>query len=330
MANDESPIDVSKLTYEGIVNDGTPRSMALLLCAKALFKGELAMMPEDYIAALVFDAFHETLVVLDDTPLLLGAITFRPFRELGFVEIAFVAVNNERASRGIGGAMMSRLKEWMRRRRIYHILTCADNDAVGFFRKQGYHDLIVLRKESYVGIIKEYQRVVLMECILHPSINYLHTRRHVVAQAFALLDVVAAVSSDQLPPTRNRRRPVGFRLPEGSPTVAATAAATDLKAVQRDCAMYADVLSSVRARCGDTVDLRHVIERLALDPGTPYYITPYIFAADCRRAFTEAKRRAGGDMSIIERIDSAESLMLRLLGDVYGSWRARVNATRDE
>ena len=62
--------------------------------------------------------------------------------------------------------------------KITHLLTFADNNAVGYFTKQGFSKEITLSKESWSGYIKEYDGGTFMEGLLDPSITY--TRFHEV------------------------------------------------------------------------------------------------------------------------------------------------------
>lgn len=322
-----APVELSRLQFEGIVNDGSLRSMSLLLSAKELYKAELTDMPQDYIAALVFDSYHETLCVIDGVELL-GGITYRCFRELGFVEIAFVAVRKDRASHGVGGQMMSHLKEWMRRRRIYHILACADLAAVGFFRKLGFNDEIVLPEGAYKGYIKEYLRVLLMECVITDAVPMLQTRQTLKLQLEAMVNVVASVCSDFTSVTPEGRREPGYQRP-AAPASLRAASVVDLDAVVRYADEYRAVIEDAKAASpgGATLlDLSAVEARLANTAERPYYVTPYMFAADCRRAFRAARAHAGDREGDVAAIDAYEKSMLLSLGPVYRKWRAGTDA----
>lgn len=48
-------------------------------------------MPKDYIVRLVFDRNHQALGIIKGTEVV-GGIAFRPFKEQGFLEIAFLAI----------------------------------------------------------------------------------------------------------------------------------------------------------------------------------------------------------------------------------------------
>jgi len=48
----------------------------------------------------------------------------------------------------------------------------ADNNAVGYFQKQGFTKELTLHRERWAGLIKDYDGGTLMECVLHPKLPY--------------------------------------------------------------------------------------------------------------------------------------------------------------
>jgi histone acetyltransferase len=55
---------------------------------------------------------------------------------------------------------------------LTHFLTYADNNAVGYFQKQGFTREITLPRERWCGYIKDYDGGTLMECVIHPKVPY--------------------------------------------------------------------------------------------------------------------------------------------------------------
>jgi len=55
---------------------------------------------------------------------------------------------------------------------LTHFLTYADNNAVGYFLKQGFTKTITLSRDVWGGFIKDYDGGTLMECVLHPRLPY--------------------------------------------------------------------------------------------------------------------------------------------------------------
>jgi histone acetyltransferase len=48
--------------------------------------------------------------------------------------------------------------------KIFHLLTYADNSAIGYFKPQGFSTRIRLEGEKWVHCIKDYQVSTLMHC----------------------------------------------------------------------------------------------------------------------------------------------------------------------
>lgn len=76
-------------------------------------------MPKDYITRLVFNPYHET-IMLFETPQppnvspLVGGICFRKFPEVHLIEIAFCAVAGAKKYVGHGSLLMNHLKEYVK------------------------------------------------------------------------------------------------------------------------------------------------------------------------------------------------------------------------
>ena len=74
---------------------------------------------------------------------------------------------------------------------LEYFLTYADNFAIGYFQKQGFSKHISMPKERWVGFIKDYDGGTLMECYIHPAIQYPNVREMVNKQRQFILDVAA-------------------------------------------------------------------------------------------------------------------------------------------
>ena len=80
--------------------------------------------------------------------------------------------------KGYGTLMMNHLKDLMVARcKIHHLLTYADEFAIGYFQKQDFITDIALPVERYKGHIKDYEGATLMGCQLHPRIIYTRGKR---------------------------------------------------------------------------------------------------------------------------------------------------------
>jgi len=174
-------------------------------------------MPKDYIVRLVFDRRHKSLAVLSDDALhrggddeIIGGICYRPYAEMRFAEIAFCAVNGSHQVKGYGTKLMNLLKRHAVTEGIDYFITYADNYAIGYFKKQGFTKVITMPKSRYHGLIKDYDGANMMECYIHPSINYTRIPDMVHAQREFILTRIRAVSrSDKTiyPPLRPNWNP---------------------------------------------------------------------------------------------------------------------------
>lgn len=60
----------------------------------------------------------------------------------------------------------------MQRRKVEYLMTYADNLALGYFRKQGFTKDCRMPTERWKGYIKDYEGGTMMECYVHPTIDY--------------------------------------------------------------------------------------------------------------------------------------------------------------
>lgn len=142
-----------------------------LLDLKNVFAHRLPRMPKDYIAQQVFDGKHKTLALIKYARPI-GGICFRCFPTQGFIEIVFCAVEDKEQIKGYGSHLMNHLKDYSISKKIRHFLTYADENAIEFFKKQGFSNDIKLPRSEFFGYIKDYEGATLMHCELHPGIIY--------------------------------------------------------------------------------------------------------------------------------------------------------------
>lgn len=158
-----------------IMNDGHPQHMIWLISARNIFAQQLPKMPREYITRLVLDRRHRTLVALKDNKVV-GGICYRPYFRQRFAEIAFCAVTSSEQVRGYGTRLMNHLKQAIKTDGILNFLTYADNYAIGYFSKQGFTKEVAMSRRRWFGYIKDYEGGTLMECTIHPSIDYLRQK----------------------------------------------------------------------------------------------------------------------------------------------------------
>lgn len=159
-------------TFETIKNNGELVVMKKLIDLKNIFAKQLPKMPKEYISRLMFDRKHESIAIKDETGKIFGGICYRVFQPVKLSEIVFLAVMSERQIKGFGTRIMNELKMQMQSRGIRFLMTCADNLAIGYFQKQGFHKDLLMPSVLYKGYLKDYEGSTLMECLLHKSVNY--------------------------------------------------------------------------------------------------------------------------------------------------------------
>ncbi|KAL7477601.1 hypothetical protein ACHAW6_003402 [Cyclotella cf. meneghiniana] len=194
-----NPYDQIKRTI--VINDGKRESLIRLIGLKSLFAKQLPKMPKEYIARLVFDRRHKSLALLSGDPRkkftdeeIIGGICYRSYPDMRFAEIAFCAVNASQQVKGYGTKLMNLLKMHAVTEGIEYMITYADNYAIGYFKKQGFTKTIQMPKARYHGLIKDYDGGTLMECYIHPSIDFTRLPQMIHAQKQFLLRRIRATS----------------------------------------------------------------------------------------------------------------------------------------
>ena len=171
-----------ELQWKVIKNDGNEQHSIWLIALKNIFSKQLPNMPKEYIVRLVFDPRHHSMLCLKND-VVIGGITYRPFWRQNMCEIAFCAISANEQVKGYGTRLMNHLKEYVKEEEdMTHLITFADNNAVGYFSKQGFTKDIVMEREKWVGYIKEYDGGTIMECALEAQISYVDFPKNIRAQ----------------------------------------------------------------------------------------------------------------------------------------------------
>ncbi|KAJ0878082.1 putative histone acetyltransferase chromatin remodeler Bromodomain family [Helianthus annuus] len=164
--------EAGKLKFVCVSNDKIDEHMMWLIGLKNIFARQLPNMPKEYIVRLVMDRSHKSVMVIRRNTVV-GGITYRPYLSQKFGEIAFCAITSDEQVKGYGTRLMNHLKQRARDDDgLTHFLTYADNNAVGYFNKQGFTKDIYLEKERWHGYIKDYDGGILMECKIDPKLPY--------------------------------------------------------------------------------------------------------------------------------------------------------------
>ncbi|ODV62128.1 histone acetyltransferase GCN5 [Ascoidea rubescens DSM 1968] len=186
-----------KIEFKVVNNDDSKESLLILTGLKNLFHKQLPLMPIDYISRLVFDKSHVSIALIRKPLNVFGGITYKPFESKEFAEIVFCAVSSTVQGRGDGALLMNHLKDYVvTNSKIKHFLTCADNQAVGYFQKQGFSKEITLDKKRWDGYIKNYEGVTLMQCsILPKKFRYLDVNKILLLQQIAIIQKIKSLST---------------------------------------------------------------------------------------------------------------------------------------
>ncbi|KAE9621923.1 putative histone acetyltransferase chromatin remodeler Bromodomain family [Lupinus albus] len=164
--------EAGRLKFVCHSNDGIDDHMVWLIGLKNIFARQLPNMPKEYIVRLVMDRSHKSVMVIRHNHVV-GGITYRPYVTQKFGEIAFCAITADEQVKGYGTRLMNHLKQYARDLDgLTHFLTYADNNAVGYFIKQGFTKEIYLDKDRWQGYIKDYDGGILMECKIDPKLPY--------------------------------------------------------------------------------------------------------------------------------------------------------------
>jgi|NorSeaMetagenome_1021524.scaffolds.fasta_scaffold01260_3 histone acetyltransferase len=148
-------------------NDGTGSSIKILTKLKMLFSIQLPNIPDFYIGKQILDKkqIMLTLIRFDGKKKkITGSCCFRIFETNQFIELIFFAISTRVQGSGYGSYLMSFLKDFARSREIQYIITCADNNAINFFLKQGFSKILSNPISLWFRHIREYEDIELMEC----------------------------------------------------------------------------------------------------------------------------------------------------------------------
>lgn len=163
------------IRFQAYSNDGTDECLRALVDLKNIFSKQLPKMPKEYIVRLVFDKRHTSLAI-ERGDKIIGGVCYRAYRDQRFGEIAFLAISGTEQVRGFGTILMNALKTHVQREGLEYFLTYADNYAIGYFQKQGFSKNVNMPKHRWAGFIKDYDGGTLMECYIHPGMDYGHVK----------------------------------------------------------------------------------------------------------------------------------------------------------
>lgn len=91
-------------------NDHSRIAFRRLVDFKCVISRQLPKMPREYITKLLFDGKHHSLLAQDELAQTIGGVCFRQFEGQSFVEVVFLAVDNQHRDRRVGTQLIDHLK----------------------------------------------------------------------------------------------------------------------------------------------------------------------------------------------------------------------------
>ena len=83
-----------------------------------------------------------------------------------------MAISTSEQVKGYGTRLMNRLKAHAQTVGIQYFVTYADNNAIEYFRKQGFTKHLQMPETRWKGYIKDYSGSTMMQCKIHKGIDY--------------------------------------------------------------------------------------------------------------------------------------------------------------
>ncbi|GFP81968.1 histone acetyltransferase gcn5 [Phtheirospermum japonicum] len=307
----ENQEESGNLSFVCASNDGIDRHMIWLVGLKNIFARQLPNMPREYIVRLLMDRNHKSVMVIRGTQVV-GGITYRPYISQKFGEIAFCAITADEQVKGYGTRLMNHLKQHARDvDGLTHFLTYADNNAVGYFKKQGFTKEIYLEKERWHGALSRannaaYKLLIsaidekireLSNChIVYPGIDFQKKEAGVPKKYVKAEDIPGLREAGWTPDQYGHSR---FKIVNSSTDAAShqkslTAFMRSLIKAMHDHPDSWPFKDPVDARdvpdyyeiIKDPMDLKTMSKRVESEQ---YYVTFEMFVADVRRMFSNAR-----------------------------------------
>ncbi|RYR01071.1 hypothetical protein Ahy_B06g079926 isoform B [Arachis hypogaea] len=266
--------EAGRLKFVCYSNDGVDEHMNI-------FARQLPNMPKEYIVRLVMDRSHKSVMVIRRNHVV-GGITYRPYVSQKFGEIAFCAITADEQVKGYGTRLMNHLKQHARDvDGLTHFLTYADNNAVGYFIKQGFTKEIHLEKDRWQGYIKDYDGGILMECKIDPKLPYIDLSTMIRRQRQAIDEKIRELSNCHIvyagidfQKTKQRyRQCYKYEAFDSSMHDHTDAWPFKEPVDARDVPDYYDIIK-------DPIDLKTMTKRVESEQ---YYVTFEMFVADVKR-----------------------------------------------
>lgn len=171
--------------FEVISNNGSKKNIEILLNLKKIFSKQLPNMPIFYINQVILDIKQESIALIKYTNSkahVIGGCSYRIFKKQNLIELVFFAIVTSEQMKGYGKILMSFLKEKAKSLNAKAIITCADNNAIKYFLKQGFSYVITSPIFIWAGYICDYEEIKLMECSLLNDFKYCNSISFILIQ----------------------------------------------------------------------------------------------------------------------------------------------------
>jgi histone acetyltransferase len=130
----------------------------------------------------------------------LGGCVFRPFRTQRFAEVVFLAITTSEQVSGLGTRLMNKLKDHAQKEGLQYFLTYADNNATGFFRKQGFNAEGYMPEARWKGYIKDYNGSTMMQCQIVNDVDYSNISQILQEQKETLIAKINSIINKRVYP----------------------------------------------------------------------------------------------------------------------------------
>jgi hypothetical protein len=179
-----------KFQFKIIQNDKILQNMNSLLSLKILYEKQLPNLPRQYISKFVLNRNNESIIIkkfIGKKFTIIGGCSFRFFKHQQLLELVFFAIKTKEQIKGYGSFLIFVLKHYANFLGFKFIITCADNNAMHFFYKQGFSPYVTSPSFFWTGFIRDYVEITLMEFVLFPKFNYLSIVYFLLIQKLSLI-----------------------------------------------------------------------------------------------------------------------------------------------
>jgi histone acetyltransferase len=185
-------IKTKKFFIRRLVNDGSYRSFLKIISLRKVFTNQLPNMPIDYVNKLMFDKKHNLVSIerVNNSKIkIIGGCCYRYFKKKEIIELVFLAISTSEQGKGLGKELMLRIREIARKLGAKSVIACADNNAITYFKKQGFSKRISIPYSLWIGYIKDYEEISVMETIIDDD-------KEIISKSFLQLNILKSMDKN--------------------------------------------------------------------------------------------------------------------------------------